>query len=564
MANPPPFPRINRNWTSGPIRCSLRAVFPLVRMFKHASYLSACVALVFSHTASARLIKGTGKNDTLKGTPTKDIFRGYGGNDRIIGGEDILSRGGTDKAYGGTGNDIYEIFGDPGKFQIIEKPASGNDSWIPAGHVGGRQVGQNVYKPSPWFRKTASGDQRVILRLPKNVENLSSRVWNGAPSENAPTANHVYTELHGNNSNNILSGDDRLTVLDEWISKAYSHDRIYGYAGDDTFRYGMGEDEYHGGDGWDTLDLRLAKVSVLINAEPEFLVDLSAGKFIYGAIRNGTWTGSKCKLDGIESVTLSRGVDHVRGSANGDYFVIDADDRAGGDRIWAGNGNDTLVIRRGFHGFQHVFYNGETGFDLLDLSDFQMPVTIDLGSTARQPFPTPEGASLQGIELMFVESIYTGPKADTLAGNSALTEIFRPGAGNDTIRGDNTPLAGYTNVDYIYFDTPLDAATNVDTILDVKTGTGGELSLEDILYLDHRIFKTIVTGTPSGAAYLAAARFKRIGTGGAAVDADDRILVDQDTGFIYYDSDGSGPAALTLFAKVTPGITVSATNFATY
>ena len=533
-------------------------------MFKHALILTAACIAAFSHTASARIIKGTGKNDTLKGTPHKDIFRGLGGNDRIIGGEDILGIGGRDKAYGGKGNDTYEIFGDPGEFHIIEKPASGNDWWIPTGRVGGRQVGQNVYKPSPWFRKTASGDQRVILRLPENVENLSSRVWNGAPHENEPTIIHVYTELHGNDSNNILTSDDRDASKDGWVKAAISHDRIYGYAGDDTFRYGMGEDEYHGGDGWDTLDLRLAKVSALIDAEPEFLVDLSAGRLVHGAIRGGKWAGFKSTLDGIEAVTLSRGVDHARGSANGDYFFIDAGDRAGGDRIWAGAGNDTLVIRRDFAGHQHVFFYGETGFDTLDLSDFQVPVTIDLGSTARQPFPTPEGASAAGIELMAVEAIYSGPFADTLAGNSALTEIFRPGAGNDTIRGDNTPLAPYTNVDYIYFDTPLNAATNVDTILDVKTSPGGAQSLEDILYLDHRIFKTLVTGTPSGAAYLAAARFKRIGGGGSAVDADDRILADQDTGFIYYDADGSGPATPTLFAKVTPGITIAATNFATY
>ncbi len=412
--------------------------------------------------------------------------------------------------------------------------------------------------------KTASGDQRAVLRLPAYVENLSSRVWNGAPNENEPTANHVYTELHGNGAANILTGDDRATVADEWVSKAVSHDRIYGYGGDDTFRYGLGEDAYFGGDGWDTLDLRLAKVSALANAEPEFLVDLAAGTLVYGAIRNGTWAGSISKLDSIESVILSRGVDQVRGSANGDYLVIDQGDRAGGDRIWAGAGNDTLVIKRDFGGYQHIYYYGETGFDLLDLSDFQVPVTIDLGSTARQPFPTTEGANVQGIELMAVESVYSGPMSDTLSGNSALTEVFRPGDGNDTIRGDNTPLAGYTNVDYIYFDTPLNPATNVDTVLDVKTEADNSRRLEDILYLDHHIFTTVVDGTPTGAAYLLAGRFKRIGSGGGTVDTDDRILADQDTGFIYYDADGSGPAEAVLFAKVTPGIAVASANFATY
>lgn len=513
--------------------------------------------------ASAKTFKGTPKKDKLTGTPLQDLFIGRGGNDLIIGGEDVLSNGGTDTARGGPGNDTYQIFGDPGQFHIIEDKNAGNDWWIPAGRVGPRQVAQNVYKNSPWVKTTASGDQRVVLRLPAHVENLKSWVWNGAPDENEPTAIYLYTEIHGNDSANTLTSDDRNTAPDGWIRAAISNDRIYGYGGDDTFLYTQGRDEYHGGDGWDTLDLRLTRVSRLINAEPELLVDFAGKRLVYGAIRSGNWTGWESTFDGIESVILSEGVDHVRGSANGEYFVIDRGDRAGGDRIWAGDGNDTLVIRRDFAGHQHVFYYGETGFDLLDLSDFRLPVSIDLASSARQPLPTAEGANAQGLELMGIEGVYSGNKSDTLGGNSALTEVFRPGDGNDTIRGDNTPLAPYTNVDYIYFDTPLDPDHNVDTILDVKTGTDGSRSLEDILYLDTRIFRELLDTKPNGAAYLEAKRFRKL-TARSTLDADDRILVDEAKGRIFYDPDGKGPKARKLFAKVTPGITVTASNFATY
>jgi serralysin len=528
------------------------------------SFFVIAILSGFSATAEAKNIKGTAKHDKLIGTPKPDVFHGEAGNDWMIGGESILGIGGKDKAYGGKGDDTYEIFGEPGEFKIIEKRNSGNDTWAPIGFVGGRTVSSNLTKPSPWFKKTSSGDFRVIMRLPKNVENLNSRVWNGAIDENAPTIFHVFTEMHGNDSNNIMTSDDRSSVNDEWIRGAYSHDRIYGYDGDDTFRYGRGRDAYFGGPGWDTLDLRLAKVSALINAEAEFYVDLADKLLVYGAIRNNTWVGDQTKLDSIESVILSRGVDHVKGTANGDYITIDQSDRAGGDRIWSGAGNDTLVIKRGFSGYQKVFYYGETGFDTLDLSDFQVPVSIDLSSSDSQPFPNGEGGSWLGVELLSIEAVYSGNKSDTLGGNSALTEIFRPGLGNDTIKGDNSPHAPFTNVDYIYFDTPLDAANNVDTILDVKTDTGGGQRLEDILYLDHRIFKTIVTGTPTGAAYLTANRFKRIGTGGSAVDGDDRVIFDQEAGEIFYDPDGNGSSAAVLFAKVTPGIAVAASNFATY
>ena len=48
------------------------------------------------------------------------------------------------------------------------------------------------------------------------------------------------------------------------------------------------------------------------------------------------------------------------------------------------------------------------------------------------------------------------------------------------------------------------------------------------------------------------------------MDSDDRILADQENGLIYYDADGDGAAPAILFAKVTPGITIAAANFATY
>jgi Ca2+-binding RTX toxin-like protein len=329
-------------------------------------------------------VKGSGKNDQLTGTPQQDVFYGFGGSDTLIGGEDILGIGGRDKAYGGKGNDTYEIFGEPGAFYIIEEPASGNDWWIPTGRVGPRIHSEHLSKPSPWVRTTESGDQRVILKLPANVENLSSRLWNSVPSANQPKAMHFSTEIHGSAVANTLTGDDRMSVPDYWVRSAISNDRIYGYEGDDTFRYGTGEDAYFGGDGWDTLDLRLAKVSTLANAEPEFLVDLSAGTLVYGVMRGGKWSGYRSSLDSVESVILSRGIDHVRGTALMDIFTIDQGDRAGGDRIWAGDGNDSLIIKRDFAGRQHILFNGEKGFDLLDFGDHRSGILCQATDSLRR------------------------------------------------------------------------------------------------------------------------------------------------------------------------------------
>ena len=47
----------------------------------------------------------------------------------------------------------------------------------------------------------------------------------------------------------------------------------------------------------------------------------------------------------------------------------------------------------------------------------------------------------------------------------------------------------------------------------------------------------------------------------AAVDADDRILYDQDTGSLYYDSNGSGSGGRVLFAHIDNGFIMTAGDF---
>ena len=80
--------------------------------------------------------------------------------------------------------------------------------------------------------------------------------------------------------------------------------------------------------------------------------------------------------------------------------------------------------------------------------------------------------------------------------------------------------------------------------------------VDDTIFLDRDIFTGIlVNGT------LAAAAFR---AGTAAVDADDRIIYDAITGNIFYDADGLGGAAQTLFATVTPLTLLTNADFTAY
>jgi Ca2+-binding RTX toxin-like protein len=106
-------------------------------------------------------------------------------------------------------------------------------------------------------------------------------------------------------------------------------------------------------------------------------------------------------------------------------------------------------------------------------------------------------------------------------------------------------MTGSSGNDEFFFDTALNAVTNVDAITDF-------LAVADTIMLDDAIF----TGIAAGA--LAAGAFR---AGTVSVDADDRILYDSATGQIRYDADGVGGAASILFATVTAGTALTNADF---
>ncbi|MFN0192963.1 MAG: calcium-binding protein [Aestuariivirga sp.] len=123
--------------------------------------------------------------------------------------------------------------------------------------------------------------------------------------------------------------------------------------------------------------------------------------------------------------------------------------------------------------------------------------------------------------------------ANTISGN--FNNNFIDGkAGNDT-------LTGSLGKDNFVFTTALSAATNVDTITDFNP-------TDDTLRLDNAIFTMLPTG------FLSAGAFH---TGLSAADAGDRIIYDNVSGKIFYDSDGLGGAAQIQFAVLSGGLTMT-------
>jgi large repetitive protein len=132
---------------------------------------------------------------------------------------------------------------------------------------------------------------------------------------------------------------------------------------------------------------------------------------------------------------------------------------------------------------------------------------------------------------------------DTAIGGGSALDTFIGGEGNDT-------LTGGSSADTFRFNTALNSATNVDTI------TGFQANGTDHIQLGTSIFASL-----SGS-ILASANFAA-NAGGNAADGNDYILYDTSTGNLYYDADGNGGGAKTLFAKLT-GVTgtVDNTDFA--
>ena len=194
---------------------------------------------------------------------------------------------------------------------------------------------------------------------------------------------------------------------------------------------------------------------------------------------------------------------------------------------------------------------------LIDNTNYTLDVTVaQTGATSytetfhiitgTNAIETITGAN--GEDVIYTEGsndiVFAGSGSDTVFGQTGDDQIHG-GDGNDILYG------GGGN-DTFYFDTALNAATNVDTIMDFNANTGDKIALDDDIFTAF----AVLANTPLTAANFAS------NAGGNAADANDYVLYDSSTGNLYYDADGTGAGARVLIAKltVTAG-TVDATDF---
>ncbi|TIU28057.1 MAG: calcium-binding protein [Mesorhizobium sp.] len=138
-----------------------------------------------------------------------------------------------------------------------------------------------------------------------------------------------------------------------------------------------------------------------------------------------------------------------------------------------------------------------------------------------------------------------GTTAINLTGN-ALAQTIQGNAGANVINGGGgaDKLSGFGGNDIFVFKTALGAG-NIDRITDFN-------KLQDKIHLDDAIFAGLKLGGLTSTAFFA---------GTAAHDSSDRIIYNNSTGALSFDSDGIGGAVQTQFATLSPGLSLTAAAF---
>jgi Ca2+-binding RTX toxin-like protein len=150
-------------------------------------------------------------------------------------------------------------------------------------------------------------------------------------------------------------------------------------------------------------------------------------------------------------------------------------------------------------------------------------------------------------DLMFgkadtVDGSKGGDTIRTLGGD----DLVKAAGGRDVINGGEgrDTLFGGLGADQFEFDVSPGFADR-DIIRDFTSGS-------DKILLEEAAFTAIVEGPLTEGAF-------RVGP--AATDADDRIIYDRATGKVFYDADGVGGADQIIFAQVTAGLRLAASDF---
>jgi serralysin len=346
----------------------------------------------------------------------------------------------------------------------------------------------------------------------------------GGSGSDTITGNAASNTIYGRGGTDTLSGGagadtiyggtgvSDATDLTDTINGDAGNDILHGNGGDDTIYGGADSDTVYGGGGSDTI-YGGTSISDAAN-EIDELRGQSGDDTIYG---NG----------GDDQIYGGFGFDNIFGGAGNDTIFggnLLADSTDSADTIDGGAGNDIISGNGGID----IIYGGADSDTIRGGADNDV---IYGGSSATDAADIAD--ELRGESGN--DTIYGAGGGDTIIGGIG-TDILYGGIGNDI-------LTGGVDGDQFVFNTALNATNNADTITDFL------INVDDIV-LSQAIFAGI-------SATLDATEFQI----GAADSTLDRIIYNQATGQLFYDSNGNGAGGSTLFATVTAGTALTINDF---
>jgi VCBS repeat-containing protein len=516
-------------------------------------------------TVSGSVDAGDG-NDLLRGGSSADQLIGGAGNDRIYGG------GGADTLSGGTGADFFVYSAQSDSTSAVRDTINGFQTGIDKLDLTQLAPSSVTITPSGGFsivNATVAGGT-LSIRVQGSVSNSDIVTTAELGDQYGTAGNDILEAITGNSSLYGGDGDDVLYGNDgnNYFDGAAGDDTLFGGAGNDTYLIANDGDRVielaNGG-----VDEVQTGVDYSLQAYVENLTMLGSANI--GALGN--------QLDNL--MTGNSGANWLRGSAGNDTLIggLGADTFEGGVGAdlfkYLSAADSTAAATDWITYFEH-------GTDKIDISALNpISLTFDpfINYWSASDWTTVTIATATGTSVIRVDGIVDqsdfimpfGPvsgsagadqlngtsSSDWLEGNAGDDQLIG-GAGSDTLRGgdgddrlfggaDADVLTGGAGADRFYFDS--NPSETFDRIVDFGPG--------DTIYLESSHFPGLAIGALGADAFH---------SGPIAETPSEQIIYDPNAGLIYFDSDGSGPAAMVAFASVGLFITapVSAESFVVY
>lgn len=527
-----------------------------------ADLINASGAIAGAHKIQ---LDGGDGSDTIIGSASADVIIGGDGRDFVRGnaGDDVAFLGSADDRYAwktGDGNDIIEGQGGEDKLGFVggtagetfEFAANGGRvrvlSSIDAALIDIDDIERVSLRPGAGSDSLSIGDltgtdlKRVDIDL---VEKPGSGSPDIVTLVGTAAADFVLLSLvdgdilvgglyataviHGANAQDrlVINGGIGGDLLDASVLPAVKaqldfrgsdgNDIMLGSDGADRFLWSPGDDNdtINGRGGKDLLDFSGSAASEIVNIlsngqQLNLLRDVAAVQITTNLVERfefhaggGTDTIVVGDLSGTsaERITLDLAAVAGTGTGDGQADTISIQGRAIGDEISVSGSGSTIAIKG--MPWEVKIVAREAG-DLVLFSAGAGDDTVDLKGLGAGP-----GIRVDG------------------------------GLGNDLL------VAGSAD-DQFLFSTTLDANANVDTIRHFSVA-------HDLILLEDSVF--VGVGAPGA---LAAGAFH---IGSAATDAAHRIIYNESSGGLFFDSDGVGGNDAVRFAKLDGGLSLTEANF---